>query len=529
MVDIGGKLRQIRAMIDDGLYFTINRARQYGKTTTLSQIRRLLHDEYICVQTSFEGLGDNPFATPEAFCLMFMDLVQHQLQFSSISKDTAYIDSWMDESATDFTLLGKHIAKMCKGKNIVLMIDEVDKTSNNRVYLHFLGMLRDKYLLRQDGDDYTFQSVILSGVYDVRNLKLKLINEGSTRKYGNPVSGYTDVSAGLVYTPAQTEGKMLNSPWNIATEFKVDMSFCPDEIATMLHAYEADHHSGMDINAIAEEIYSFTSGYPYLVSQTCKYIDEDLCADWTIDGVRDAVKLVLKARSTLTDDLVKNLESYSDMSEYLYELLIDGEEKSYSPTDNVAGWAMMFGFIKESNGKIVVGNEIFKQLITEYFIVIDSRRRDRHLKYQVKQAEVLSDAGRFDMELCLRKFSDFFEEMYSERDNDFYEHHGRIVFLSYMRPLLNGKGFCHIESELTDLRRMDVVIDYGSDQFVVELKLWRGEAEHKKAYKQLAGYLHKKGLKVGYLLTFDLRKAENREPKHKWVETDGVKVFDVRV
>jgi hypothetical protein len=68
------------------------------------------------------------------------------------------------------------------------MIDEVDKTSNNRVYIHFLGMLRDKYLARKDGREFTFQSVILAGVYDIKNLKLKMINEG-------------------VYSPTATEGE----------------------------------------------------------------------------------------------------------------------------------------------------------------------------------------------------------------------------------------------------------------------------------------------------------------------------------
>ena len=35
MVDTGEKVEQIMKLIDEGHYFTINRARQYGKTTTL--------------------------------------------------------------------------------------------------------------------------------------------------------------------------------------------------------------------------------------------------------------------------------------------------------------------------------------------------------------------------------------------------------------------------------------------------------------------------------------------------------------
>jgi len=86
------------------------------------------------------------------------------------------------------------------GKKIVLTIDEVDKNSNNQLFLSFLGMLRHKYLRRNKGKDYTFQSVILAGIHDVKNLKLK-IRSGDEPKY--------------------------NSPWNIAVDFDLDMSFAP--------------------------------------------------------------------------------------------------------------------------------------------------------------------------------------------------------------------------------------------------------------------------------------------------------------
>ena len=49
MVDIGGKLAQIKAMVDRGDYFTINRARQYGKTTTLFLLEKMLQEDYIVV------------------------------------------------------------------------------------------------------------------------------------------------------------------------------------------------------------------------------------------------------------------------------------------------------------------------------------------------------------------------------------------------------------------------------------------------------------------------------------------------
>jgi len=73
MVDIGGKIAEIKKLVDNGSYFTINRARQYGKTTTLYELRKRLSGEYIVAKISFEGLGDESFASAEQFCLEFME------------------------------------------------------------------------------------------------------------------------------------------------------------------------------------------------------------------------------------------------------------------------------------------------------------------------------------------------------------------------------------------------------------------------------------------------------------------------
>jgi len=49
------------------------------------------------------------------------------------------------------------------------LIDEVDSASNNQVFLDFLALLRECYLDRENRP--IFRSVILAGVYDIKNLK----------------------------------------------------------------------------------------------------------------------------------------------------------------------------------------------------------------------------------------------------------------------------------------------------------------------------------------------------------------------
>ena len=47
MVDITERLKKMKRLVDREEYFVINRGRQYGKTTTLSQLRSFIRTEYI--------------------------------------------------------------------------------------------------------------------------------------------------------------------------------------------------------------------------------------------------------------------------------------------------------------------------------------------------------------------------------------------------------------------------------------------------------------------------------------------------
>ena len=75
MVDLSERVKDIRKFVDDGKYFTINRARQYGKTTTLTELRKVLTPGYLVLSIDFQGLGNASFQTEEKFCKGFAGLI----------------------------------------------------------------------------------------------------------------------------------------------------------------------------------------------------------------------------------------------------------------------------------------------------------------------------------------------------------------------------------------------------------------------------------------------------------------------
>ncbi len=174
MVNIDNKLNEIIKLIDKENYFTINRPRQFGKTTILNELSKMLSDKYIVITISFEGIGDIVFENESYFSQMFIDLLSDSLDLNYPDESKRLLSL-----ATDVKTLkdlSKVITKFVKdsSKEVILFIDEVDKSSNNQLFLSFIGMLRNKYLAREIDKDFTFKSVILAGVHDVKTLKLKL-------------------------------------------------------------------------------------------------------------------------------------------------------------------------------------------------------------------------------------------------------------------------------------------------------------------------------------------------------------------
>lgn len=73
MVDIQRGLEEIKALVDRGEYFTINRARQYGKTTTLLALTEYLKKDYVVVSLDFQKMENADFVDEHTFSLAFFD------------------------------------------------------------------------------------------------------------------------------------------------------------------------------------------------------------------------------------------------------------------------------------------------------------------------------------------------------------------------------------------------------------------------------------------------------------------------
>ena len=496
MVDLSNRVAEIKKLVDDGKYFTINRARQYGKTTTLTALEQFLSEQYDVISIDFQDITGADYIDESGFVKGLAGVLCDTKDSMDIPIPGEYYDLFRSladrEGDAKLNDIFRIFDKLCKSnrKPVVWIIDEVDTAANNQVFLDFLGKLRAGYLKKEKNPKYiTFQSVILAGVTDVKHLRSKIRPEDEHK---------------------------VNSPWNIAADFDIDMSLSEEGIKGMLDEYEANHHTGMDTAGIAKYIREYTNGYPYLVSRICQIIDEKLVPEpfkelpeaWTLYGVDEAVKRIIQEDNTFFDSVMGKLVNMPNLKETLKNILMRGETVAYLPDDEEQRLLRMYGFIYNNHNTVAVSNRIFEMRLYNYYIGESKKNEDLKQLAAANKSMFIRSDGTLDVRLIMERFIDEHNRIHNGETEKFIEQEGRERFLTYLSPIINGTGTYSIEEQTRDHKRMDVVVHYLGRRYIIEMKIWRGAKYNEDGEKQVVGYLDYFGLTTGYMLSFCFNKSK---------------------
>ncbi|MGB0930549.1 MAG: GxxExxY protein, partial [Chitinophagales bacterium] len=186
-----------------------------------------------------------------------------------------------------------------------------------------------------------------------------------------------------------------------------------------------------------------------------------------------------------------------------FRILIEGDKVAFNPDNSVIKMGMLYGVFKR-NGKVKIHNRIYEQRIYNYMasnIEVGLRKAS---SYNFENQFLLPD-NKLDVEKILLKFQEFMKMEYSEQDQPFLEREWRLIFLAFIRPIVNGSGYTFKEPQISQEKRLDVVITFFQHQYLVELKRWEGLKYHKEGVVQLTDYLDRQKLKAGFLVIFEYR------------------------
>ena len=169
----------------------------------------------------------------------------------------------------------------------------------------------------------------------------------------------------------------------------------------------------------------------------------------------------------------------------------------------------MYGFIKAQDGVVVISNRIFETLLYNHFLGENTDYNDIKQTASYEKNMFVKD-GILDVKLILERFIVAYKQIFGELEDKFKEKDGREIFLLFLKPIINGTGNYYIEAQTRDQRRTDVIIDYLGKQYIIELKIWRGERYNSDGEKQIIDYLNYFGLDTGYMLSFNFNKKKEQ-------------------
>jgi hypothetical protein len=132
----------------------------------------------------------------------------------------------------------------------------------------------------------------------------------------------------------------------------------------MLADYNQDRNTNMDVTEIAQKIYDYTNGYPYLVSYFCKTIDEKLWMDWTINGVDRAFNVIGNTKNPLFDNVFTCLKN-DELRKYIFDIL-SCDWVSYNPYIPHIKYGNEQGLIRRIDDSVIISNQVFERFLGKY-------------------------------------------------------------------------------------------------------------------------------------------------------------------
>lgn len=498
MAPVSDKIETILPLIKAGKYILLRAARQFGKTTLINEIRRTLKNEYLVINISMEGTDDTVWRDTQSFCKSFANTLVNYFKYSDIKKN-AYVNFWQmqENKINNFADLSVAITDFCSqnSQKILLMIDEADTNSGNNKFLYFMRMLRNKYIRQNNNLDKTFHSVILACVKDLTN---------------------------ATSPNAIEESDKYQLQWNIGVHIDTDLGLAISDIDNMLREYENDYKTGMNTRNAAELIYKYSNGYPYLASKICLTIHDKLDRNFSERSVEEAINIMVRETCPLFKSLTMNIAHSEDYKRLMTQILINRNNQiTYDPNVPILAKAMEQSVIrKNENGNVMIHNIIFQKVLLSYFIsslAVSSTFHIPNTQY--------AGTSNMNLELLISQFAQL--TLHNKFSDSCLSENWRLLFISFLKPIVNQMGFYYIIQNSTENLRMTIVARYSNENYIIELNDYYGSQYEAAGEILVAKDADARFGNKGYVITYDhsVKTGDKAYTNPQWIDVNGKKVF----
>ena len=478
---------RVDPLVERGLYFVLHAPRQSGKTTLLHALAGDLNGggRYTALVTTVEVLQQET-STAIANTLITERIVNdaRRLPRAQRPPDPAAI------KADARHRLGRFLADWSEAcpRPLVLFIDEIDCLSND-VLVNVLRQLRAGHTARPAPFPHC---VALVGLRNVRDYKVQLRADGD--------------SLGTA------------SPFNVKSDSLTLRNFTADEVEALVGQHGDDTGQVITTGA-ARAAWTATRGQPWLVNAVARQLVEHEVTDRNVPiepgDVERAVEAVIERRDTHLDSLVDKLRD--PRVRRVIEPVLVGDLLSPDVFDDDLQYVRDLGLI-ETEPNIELANPIYREVIPRALTFVTQRT------IALDTERFVNADGTLDMNVLLRDFQRFFRA-HAESWLDRFEYREagpHLVLMAWLQRIVNGGGRITREFAIGS-GRADLVVEWQSRRYAIELKIRRGDHTIDDGVAQLGRYLERLDAHQGWLVVFDRRATVSWDAKlfERQIESAG--------
>lgn len=486
--------------VKDGRYIVLFAPRQTGKTTFFQLALTTLAAEdptYFPIQLDFQVMRNT---ASTVFYDRLHQLLRTQIQFVLQERSEAHQEKlrrFLENSQlTDaFSMIDffQELVNLLGSRRVVLLIDEFDGIPQPLVS-DFLYTLRHIYLSNALLCPHSV------GIVGVKNI-------------------------------TQLDYDRSISPFNIQDEFHLP-NFTLEQVRQLLGQY-TDEIGQIFAPSVIESIHKQTAGQPFLVNRIAQILTEDLdipkAQTISPSHFDQAHVHILSENNTNLTHLTTNIQKDRRFENLLMKIVSYDKGVPFILHNDIISALTTYGVIaKDASGMCEIVNPIYQQCIMQTFRPLINGLEDRYFPENANEDfwDYLTPAGHIKMEPLLDNFRDFITRagykilQVPETPQEFV---GQYLLSAYLDQFVRTVGGAMFLEVPTGRGRMDLLISYNQQKYIVETKIWEGARRYAAGKKQLASYLKLEGTLEGYYIVFDHR----TDPK-PLVETETLEGVTIR-
>ena len=483
-----------------GRYVVLFAPRQTGKTTFFRNALNALEDQestYFPIQLNFEGYVDSDASTfyrslCKEICKEITNIFQKRREYPS-NRLNHFLASAQITEPISMREFFEDLGRLLEKQRFVVIIDEFDSIPRDAIR-GFLHSLRQIYL---SGRTRCPHSVGIIGVKNITQLN-----------YDRSIS-----------------------PFNIQDEFKLP-NFTLEQVQELFSQYTNEVGQRITPETV-EAIHKQTAGQPVLVNRFAQILTEELdipnSEPITMEHFSKAHVQLLREGHTNIDHLLTNIRRDRRFEALLMKIASYDEGVRFSLYNEHINELATYGVIAEgADGMCEIINPIYHYCIIDAFKPIVNGLEQEYLPEDNRAGfqDYLTSDGQIQMIALLDNFRDFIARVgfkilqVPETPREYVGQHLLFAYLEQFVQIVGGTMYLEAQ---TGRGRMDLLIRHNQRKYIVETKIWGGDARYQAGKAQLAAYIRLEKAEEGYYVVFDHRNTP--EPR---VETETLEGLTIR-